>query len=75
MLTLLALLACCQSKADPDLEAFKKEALKKEAEGTYNKIDWQKDAKTALEKARPDAKPVLVVIIVGQMGKKGAAEC
>jgi len=75
MLTTLVLLICCQAKADPDLEAFKRDAIKKEAEGTYKKIDWQKDAKTALEKARPGAKPVLVVIIVGQMGQKGAAEC
>ena len=70
MTNLLAVLVLAQS-----YEEFRRQAFKKEDEGAWKKIDWQKDVKTALEKGVATGKPILVALVVGEMGKKGAAEC
>lgn len=70
-LATLALLA----QDDPKLEAFKKAALSKEVEGVWKRIDWQKSPEEALKKSQAEGKPLLVVLIVGHLAQKGAAEC
>ena len=57
------------------LAEFERAALKKEADGGWKKIDWAQDMEAALKKGKADSKPVLVVLVVGEKGKKGAAEC
>lgn len=57
------------------LDDFKRTALRREAEGAWKKIDWQPSVGDAIEKSKKDSKPLLVVLVVGRLGQKGAAEC
>ncbi len=47
---------------------FEAGALKKETEGVWKRIGWQKDAESALKKARAEQKLLLVILIVNQLG-------
>jgi hypothetical protein len=49
--------------------------MKREEEGRWKKIEWQKDMAAALEKAKAGGKPILVFLVVGERGQKGAPEC
>lgn len=69
-----AVLSLQAASNDPKFEEFKKEAFRKEAEGAWKKIEWRKDAAEAIEKSG-GGKPLLVVIVVGHMAKKGAKDC
>ena len=73
MFPALLLLVGCQ--ADPKFDEFKRDAFKREDEGAWKKIAWQKGIAEAQKKARTDGKPLLVVLIVGHLAQKGAAEC
>ena len=73
-LVLLPILFACQA-ADPKFDEFKRDALKREDAGDWKKIAWQKNLEEAEKKARADGKPLLVVLIVGHLAQKGAAEC
>jgi len=75
MMNLLALATCVLLQQDPKLEAFKRDALKKEKEGAWKKIELQKDAAAALKKAGDEKKPILAIILVGHMAQQDAAEC
>lgn len=76
LLAVLALLAAFLRQDDKAFDEFRRDALKREEEGKWKKIAWQKDMATALEKAKSDNnKPILVVLVVGLRGQKGAAEC
>ena len=61
--------------AQDDWSKFRTEAFKKEEQGTWKKINWQKDLATALEKAKADGKPILFFLVVGERGQKNAPEC
>jgi len=61
----------CTLLIQDSYDDFKRQAIKKEDEGAWKKIDWQKNIAVAMEKG----KPILAVLVVGEMGKKGAAEC
>ncbi len=74
LLAAFVVLALLQQE-DKELTAFKREALKKYDEGAWKKIAWQADMPAALKKAQQDGRPVLAVIVVGNMGRKDAAEC
>ncbi|MCW8131955.1 MAG: hypothetical protein KIS92_16535 [Planctomycetota bacterium] len=50
-------------------------ALKQEQAGLYKKIEWQADLAAARKKAAERNKPIFVVLVVGHLGRKGAAEC
>jgi hypothetical protein len=71
MLAVLSLLR----QEDRELAEFKRETLKRESEGRWKKVAWQKDMAAALRKAQEGNKPVLAVIVVGHLGRKNAAEC
>ena len=74
----LSLLAASVARGQDDpkkFEDFKRDALKKEAGGAWKKIGWQKDMDAAIEKAKADTKPILAVLVVGEMAKKDAPEC
>ena len=74
--TLALLLAvACGGPDESSLAEFRQEALRNETGGAWRKIDWQKDLKSALEAARKETKPILVVLVVGERGRKNAAEC
>jgi hypothetical protein len=74
LLAAFAVLALLQQE-DKQLAEFKREALKKYEAGTWKKIAWQADMPAAIKKAQDDGKPILAVIVVGHLGKQGAAEC
>lgn len=67
--------AQAQGKPDPRFQRFAADAFRREAEGRYKDIHWQKDMKSALAQAADDDKPILVVLVVGERGRKNAAEC
>jgi hypothetical protein len=71
----MVLATCLLLQNDLQLESFKKEALKKEKEGAWKKIELQKDAAGALRKAGDEKKPILAIILVGHMAQQDAAEC
>ncbi len=75
MMNLLALATCALFQQDAKLEAFKKDALKKEKEGAWKKIELQKDAAAALKQAGDGKKPILAIILVGHMAQQDASEC
>ena len=68
----LALFLLALAQAD-DPKA--RELLRRESEGAWKKIEWQKDFEAAKAKAREGGKPILAILIVGHMAQKGAAEC
>lgn len=67
--------AQAQVNTDPLFREFAADAYRREAEGKYKDIHWQKDMKSALAQAAAEVKPLLVVLVVGERGKKNAAEC
>jgi adenosyl cobinamide kinase/adenosyl cobinamide phosphate guanylyltransferase len=71
----LALAAVSAAQEDKEFEEFRRKAQESEEAGKWKKIAWQKDLAAAIEKAKEESKPILVVLVVGKMGKKGAAEC
>ena len=75
MLKIFALTLLLLQDDEKEFNKFRSESMKKEEKGEWKKIDWQKDMAAALEKAKADTKPILVFMVVGKMGKKGAAEC
>lgn len=75
MMRILALSLFLLQDDDKEYRKFQHESMKKEEKGEWKKIDWVKDMAAALEKAKADSKPILVFMVVGKMGKKGAAEC
>lgn len=61
--------------AQDDWSKFRSEAFRKEEQGAWKKIAWQKDMGAAFEKAKADGKPILVFLVVGERGQKNAPEC
>lgn len=80
MKTLAAILTLALAGAQDDdarkkFEELKKDILKKEAEGGWKKIAWEKDLAEARKKAAEGGKPLVVVLVVGHLAQKNAAEC
>lgn len=57
------------------IENRKQELKLKEKEGNWKKVHWSKDLKQALANSRKENKPLLIVLVVGHMGKSNASEC
>jgi hypothetical protein len=70
----LAVLACSASAMDP-WKKMQQDVLANEKNQLWKQIDWQPDMETALKAAQKSGKPILVTIIVGELGKKDAARC
>jgi hypothetical protein len=71
----LASAACAAAQDARDFDQFRREAFQRENQGRWKTIHWQKTMAQALEDARSQKKPVLVFLVVGEMGRQNAPEC
>lgn len=55
--------------------AFEREVIANREKGLYKRIDWKESPAAARREAERLRRPILVFIVVGEMGRKGASDC
>ncbi|GEM_PF-6643922 len=56
-------------------DAYQQEVVANRAKGLYRRIDWRESPAEARKAAEESQKPLLVFVVVGEMARKGAADC
>lgn len=58
-----------------ELEAAKQQAISREQQEIWKRINWSANAQNALAQGQRQNKPVMFVLVVGHHGKKNASDC